>query len=71
MTNTLCLSCEWFEQLPANNKQHPDNGGVGNCLANPPMPAVLPNGKRAIAQFPLVLGKMKCGLHSPKGEVNG
>ena len=62
-----CHNCLYFEKLPAFKKQDGNkNGGIGNCLANPPVPAVGPEGKRAVAQFPMVVGNMVCGIHETK-----
>ena len=65
MDNLLqCSNCGFFEKLPSREESKISNGGIGNCLANPPQSVLLEGRKRAIAQFPMVLGKMSCGLHS-------
>lgn len=77
-----CSTCEFFEKLPSRDVSKDSNGGIGNCLVNPPQifysekitirmnkkeegkeVYVTIDKKRAVGQYPMLLGNMVCGLH--------
>lgn len=65
-----CRDCEFFDKLKERDgRVHGDNGGVGNCVIDPPTPQLDRQGKRTMAQFPMVLGKMGCAQFEQKGPV--
>lgn len=70
-----CADCIFFKKIPDDPSRVRDtktNGGVGDCIVNPPRSTINPKtGKRSVGLYELVTGTMPgCGnFQNVNGEV--